>query len=262
MNITFGIPVGPSVSWTMIETLISRLHFQRIPEYEIILIGKGIPDPRIAIGGTGAEKVRVIDFDDNLKPGWITKKKNIIAAEAKYENLCIVHDYYSIPNYWYSCLLSYWEKEWDILCCQVQTYGTAERSADWLVNPEILADFIKDRPWAVEALMNAAPHENHPKYVNSLPYGVQDLWHIQYVSGGYILCKTDLLRTVPMNENMIWGDAPGEDVEWSERVIAAGGTIKFNPLQLVNVPNKKWKVTVMPNEVVEALREHYGSRPL
>jgi acyl-coenzyme A synthetase/AMP-(fatty) acid ligase len=42
-----------------------------------------------------------IPFDETQKPMWITKKKNLITQNSKYENLVFLHDYIILNNGWY-----------------------------------------------------------------------------------------------------------------------------------------------------------------
>ena len=57
--------------------------------FEIIIIGGDIT-PRIH------PNVLFIPFNEEVKPGWITRKKNIIVQEAKFDNVLLVHDYFMI----------------------------------------------------------------------------------------------------------------------------------------------------------------------
>jgi len=257
VKITYGICVGPGqYPIDTINSIQSEANsYQK--DYEILLIGENIPSIN--------KNVRVIDFDESAKPGWITRKKNLIAQEARYPTLCLMHDYFMIKKSWINGLLMAVEKHpnWSVMCNRINNLeGT--RHADWMINPRKMEELIATNPERfIPLLMGEAPHENHPKFFNALPYNVSDLHHIQYVSGGFILVKTSALLNVPINEDMVWGTPPGEDVEWSERLIANDHKIVYNEHSVTDIGKPgKWQVKQMPIEFVEELRKYYGSNPL
>ena len=257
MKITYGICVAPGSYPT--DTLASILretdHYQ--DDFEILLIGENIPDIN--------SNVRVIDFDESEKSGWITRKKNVLAQEAQYPTLVLMHDYFLLRRGWIYGLLMAVEQNpnWSVMCNRIYNLeGT--RHADWMINPQKMDKLIVTNPERfVPLLMGEAPHENHPKFVNGLPYSVSDLYHIQYVSGGFIVVKRSALLDVPMNENMVWGTPPGEDVEWSERLVANDHRIVYNKYSETDIGKPgKWQVTEMPMEFVDSLRRYYGSKTI
>lgn len=255
MDISFGICVGKNHDPVILYQVLDSIKSQGIPKYQIILIGEGLAQYR-------DEHTYLLNFDESIKPGWITRKKNLLAKSAIYANVCLLHDYVALDKDWYNGVCRYTEEvngSWKVLCNRVETLeGT--RSADWMVSPIAMDDLILYQPALASELMAAAPHENGPRYVNALPYDVTDLSHVMYVSGGFILCKKTILQNVTFNENMVWGDAPGEDVVWSAELVANGYSMEFNKYSITKIlkPNK-WHVTEMPLSVVEALREYYGS---
>ena len=44
---------------------------------------------------------RQISFDESVKNAWITKKKNIITENAKFDNIVYMHDYVLLDDKWY-----------------------------------------------------------------------------------------------------------------------------------------------------------------
>jgi hypothetical protein len=42
-----------------------------------------------------------VPFDETIKQGWITRKKNIITSLAQYENIVYMHDYIRLEEDWY-----------------------------------------------------------------------------------------------------------------------------------------------------------------
>lgn len=232
-KITFGICVGDDSPYLdrILDSIKDQL-WQIDDEYQIITL-------------TTAEAAG----------GWLPIKKNMIARQALYENLVLLHDYYKLEPDWLTFFTAYdhMHSEWDVMCGPITT-AEGKRSADWLLNPNAIDAAIKVYPELSDILMKAAPHENGPRYVSGLPYGVSDLHDLQYVSGGYIVCKRDLLLRVPMNETMQPGSA--EDVEWSERIIGLGARIKFNGWSGATIlkPNK-WAITVMPWAGIDIMRK-------
>lgn len=238
MNITYGICVGENSPY--LDTLVDSIHMM----YKMYNM--------IQYHGT-KPKYEIIKAEG---PDWLPAKKNRIADQAQYPNLCIVHDYYKFSPFWFESTLYFDQTNfWDIAACRVFT-NEGKRSADWMIDPFVIDDAIVLYPQLQDILLNCAPHENGARFVNALPYHVNDLTKFQYISGGYILCKTDVLRNTRFNESMLPGSP--EDVEWSERVLATGAILKFNPTGNMHIqkPNK-WAVTEMPMEAVEILRKLY-----
>ena len=61
-----------------INQIIDSIEIQNIPKYEIIIVGN-----------TTVSRINttIVPFDESVKSMWITKKKNLITLNAKYENL-------------------------------------------------------------------------------------------------------------------------------------------------------------------------------
>ena len=69
MHFTFGIITSVKTN-EFIPQIIKSIEKQKIPRYEIIVVGT-----------CSADGCRVIPFDEST---WITRKKNIIFQEAQY----------------------------------------------------------------------------------------------------------------------------------------------------------------------------------
>ena len=193
-RITFGI-ITSSGSNNHLCKIIESIRKQGIPQnsYEIIIVGScGIQDEL---------NLRVIPFDENKRGMWITRKKNIITSEAKYENIVYMHDYLSFADDWYNEFIMF-GTDWDICMNSIiNTDGT--RILDWMGLPD------------------------DPIYGNVLlPYGYEGSDGM-YIPGNYWVAKKSVMLEFPLNEDFTWGE--GEDIEWSKRVI--GG---FPPLWLKN----------------------------
>jgi hypothetical protein len=92
MNFTFGIITGGG-NEVMINEIIDSIEFENIPNYEIIIVGNT---------NIIRKNTRIINFDENIKTAWITKKKNIITHEAIYENIVYLGSvtYTDDPDYY------------------------------------------------------------------------------------------------------------------------------------------------------------------
>jgi hypothetical protein len=72
---TFGI-ITVYEDKARLQEIILSIRNLNIPDYEIIFVGGGDSS------GIDGEDIRIIDFDENQKPKWITRKKNIIVQNA------------------------------------------------------------------------------------------------------------------------------------------------------------------------------------
>lgn len=182
MNITFGIITDGNSDNYIIE-IIKSIEIQNIENYEILIVG----NTRI----NNKKNLRIINFDETIKRGWITKKKNIINKEAKYNIIVFMHDYIKFLPNWYNGMLKFGE-DWDI-CMNIIKNKSGERWFDWITGRA--SDEFK--VWNV-----SAPYD----YTNT---------HKMYISGTYFICKKYVLEKYPFDENRSWGEL--EDVEWSTK---------------------------------------------
>jgi hypothetical protein len=215
MNFTFGIITGGGND-NMLSHIISTIVSQNIENYEIIIVGNtNIKD-----------NVIVIPFDETVKKAWITKKKNLIAQNAKYDNLVILHDYVEFSNDWYTGFLKYISEEgdFDIISNKIINYN-GNRFRDWCLFPLFLNGDYK-----------LPKHEKATEIINSgclLPYDFKSDEKINkyiYYSGAYFIVKKHILLNYPLDERKSWGD--GEDVEWC-RSLSETFIFKFNKYSTV-----------------------------
>ena len=121
---TFGIVTGFE-DYQRLDEILKSIRALSIPEYEIILIGGGNSDFIVF-----AEDVKVVDFDESQKPRWITRKKNILVNEAKYNNIVLMHDYHVFDKDWYENFKSF-GTDWDICSCPQYLITGARNPMDW-----------------------------------------------------------------------------------------------------------------------------------
>lgn len=72
------------------------------PEPKEIIVCGPLPD-----GAPSDPRIRQIDLERQEPRGWITRKKNLIADAARYDNLCILHDRFVFPENFFSSMQRY-----------------------------------------------------------------------------------------------------------------------------------------------------------
>lgn len=259
MNFSFGVCVSEK---TTSHHLISQLRAikqaaSHLKYYETILCGHLSNEAYTEVQEIAEYfSLKYLPYEGSAdKPGHITKKKNMIADIAFFDNLCLMHDYFRIPE----DFCQHIPAKYNIYVVPIRTLEGKQHS-DWVVNPNKLQAYIDSTPGAAEDLMKVAPHENAPKYVCGVPYSMTSLIPIQYISGGFITIKTNIMRDNPFDENLFWGDA--EDLVWSEKVVPKYGLVtkafetKVQPVRIMK-PNK-WAVSRMPDSVINGLKDFYG----
>ena len=203
---TFGIITnskhhGSTDQSERLSAMIKSIQQQQIPQYEIIIVG----DYK-----TNEPFCKCIEFDETVKPAWITKKKNVIAQEAKYDNIVYLHDYIYLTNNWYRGWQEFGLDNWDI-AMNIIINNDDTRFRDWFV-------FKYDG--------NTGPHgiwqNNLPQikdclispYIPNYEYNKTEYMSI---SGSYWVVKKYVMLNEPLNEKLVWGQP--EDIEWALRVL-------------------------------------------
>jgi hypothetical protein len=183
---TFGIVTGYQ-DRSRLSQIIENIISLSIPEFEILIIGGGRNDYSYE-----HENVRFIDFDESIKPLWITRKKNLLCQEAKYENVVLMHDYHVFDSSWYENFKVF-GTDWDICSCPQYLITGARNPMDWS---------LWDKPGHGRAW--------------SLDYNDWTQTRYMYISGGFFIVKKYVILKEPLNESLGWNEE--EDVEWSLRV--------------------------------------------
>ena len=190
MEFTFGIITSGSEDEN-INIIIDSIENQQILNYEIIIIGNS---------KVSRNKTRIVLFNEEVIPKWITRKKNIITNLAKYENIVYLHDYVSLSDNWYEGFLNF-GNDFDLCMSRITNYD-GKRYRDWCL-------CIWDNP----ILMNNLGVKD-PKCI--LPYDENRFKKHMYFSGTYWVAKRKVMIEFPLNEQLVWGQ--GEDVLWSSQV--------------------------------------------
>lgn len=182
---TFGI-ITVYEDKDRLQQIIESIRALDIPNYEILFVGGGDSE------GIDGPDIRKIDFDETVKDKWITRKKNIIAEEAKYDNIVLMHDYHIFHPDWYKNFVAF-GTDWDICSCPQYLITGARNPMDWS---------LWDKPGFGRAW--------------SLNYNDWSQTQYMYISGGFFIVKRHVLLEEPLNEDLVWNQE--EDVEWSYRV--------------------------------------------
>lgn len=221
MNFTFGIITAPG-NEDRIVSIINSIDRNKIDgmhnEFEVIVIGN-IAIEDLNVTNYMKSKVRIFQFNENVKKAWITKKKNIITQNASFENIVYMHDYFYFSDDWYENMLAFGD-DWEILTNkQVNLDGS--RFRDWCLWP---GEKNGENPYA----------ENKTKCL--LPYDIKHLTKHMYLSGGYWIAKKYVMEQFPLDESLTWGQ--GEDVLWSKQV-RQKYTFKINENAVVHLAKQK-----------------------
>lgn len=185
MNFTFGIVTGGDSDH--IKDCIQSIHNLKIPNYEIIVVGKNL--------NINSFNTRFVQYNDIHPSGDISIKKNIITNISNYNNIVYLHDYISFSLDWYRGFLDY-GNEFDICMTRILNSDNT-RYRDWSL-------------WAEDG--NPILNNNH--YL--IPYDMTHLSKLMYFSGAYWIGKKSFMLDNPLDNRLPWGY--GEDVEWSKRV--------------------------------------------
>ena len=260
MDFTFGIiTAGWSGSgWRdIMMCMIDSIRRQRIPNYEIIIVGgQYIKEGRYSDIMHVKSDIVHIPFDETkmlnnidiskipylwgkdeksggLEPAWITKKKNLITKNAKYENIVFMHDYLCLTESWYQGFLKF-GNDWDVCMTKIQNIW-GQRHRDWV-------------SW------------DSPKYgVRKLiPYEDNSLETVKhtFIIGGYWVAKKSLMKKEPLNENILLGGMvyiPEEN-----KYIPCGQTIDkkqwFDDVEWSLRIREKYKYVMNPYSTVRHIR--------
>ena len=191
-SITFGICTGYTNSEHLIKC-VESIRAQNLDDYEILLIGPKPPsDLQTKLEGPDLE---FLLFDETVRPLWITKKKNLLAQQATFERLCLLHDYLTLSPDWATNLRTFESQHpWSVLAFPQQRLDGGRFWYDW-------SGF--DGPRELD---------------NRQFYDYTDWSHNDdvYISGNIFCVNRFLLLDFPFNENL--SHMGEEDLEWTKRI--------------------------------------------
>jgi hypothetical protein len=210
MNITFGFITSNTSN--LLESINSIIDLG-IPEsnFEVIIVGGINIFSHLTF-------INHIDFDENIKSAWITRKKNIIVENAKFENIVMCHDYIKFEKDWYEGFLNF-GNNWDWCICKIKNKdGTRYRDYT----------FFPYYPW-----WNDINNKCNDKCL--IPYDYPNNLKMNkfiYVSGAFYIIKKNIAIKYLLDENRIWGQ--GEDVILSMNLLNNNIILKCNPNSTVS----------------------------
>ena len=193
---TFGICSNGRAN-ERVRALIESIIKQNIPNFEVIVCG---PSPYDKV----PEYVHVVDdgeiYDKEDVRFPIGKKKMLIAKNAKYNNMFIMHDRFLFPDDWYQNMQKY-GNYFDVLTPLVQTYDGKGRLASISFINAKEGRYTSDE--AVTALANIPMGE-----IDSYRSSEYEL----YINGGLLVSKRNVYMTCPIPTYLHWVEI--EDQEW------------------------------------------------
>lgn len=211
MEFSFGITTAGNND-SMIQTIVDSIRLQKIPFYEILIIGP--------CDLSGAD-LTVLPFNESLRNAWITRKKNILAQQAKYENLVLLHDYVMFEEGWYEGFLKFGNQ---FYFCSNRIHNIdGTRFIDYAFHP-FYVTCIDER------------FENGCL----IPYSVKvpdPANRLLYISGTYYIIKRNLALALPLDEGKVWGQ--GEDLDLSFALASLGIPIQCNSYSSVKLLKDK-----------------------
>lgn len=172
-----------------LNTLISSIHSQNIPQYEIIICGP-YPTEGQPIDYTNVTILSDIVYQDDIRFS-ISAKKNLIIDAARYNNLCILHDRFELPDGWYNKMMKY-GNYFDYLCLPTLDKSGNRFGVDWMTFSFPLTQTL----WI-----------NRPIDYNKWSTDV-------IIQGGVIIGKKHLLLQYKLDERLYWGEM--EDIHFSK----------------------------------------------
>jgi hypothetical protein len=231
MDFTFGI-ITCKNSNNYIPKIIESIKKLKIPNYEILIVGESnVNDDYDVIN---------LPFDETIKPAWITKKKNIITENAKYENIVYMHDYHIFNSDWYEGYLKY-GNDFKV-CSNIILNSDGHRYRDWI--------------WyhCDEIPLGRIPNREH-----LLPYSEDRCSKWMYINGSYWVAKKEIMQEFPLDEKL--AHCESEDIVWSKQV-SSKYNFSFNPYSsvfMVKYHSHHWNVmssNVYQNYIIPFLKKH------
>lgn len=157
-----------------------------------------------------------IPFDESIKPGWITKKKNIIAEHAKTDVLCLMHDYVALSKGWRTGFEQFELENHNWLTCTNEILNEdGKRYRDWAV--------IFNDAWMNPPIDDKKPPENVAGCLLQYTNNTMGRW--QYYSGAYYVVQRHITTILPLDEDRVQGG--GEDVQWCRKLYRYYGQSAF-----------------------------------
>jgi len=218
---SFGIPTG-GTDPTALNHCVARILELGVPQTEILLCGT---PPQ---GFRYHDDVRIVGEDIPGTPLHITRKKNTLAREARFPNLCLLHDRVLLPRHFYAAVQRFGD---DFPLTGFQSFWFSghgqtlpRRYSDF---GTVAETFPPCRPAGRLSREAAAGLAFLPLYIQ---HPARCAFGQDYLTGSLYLCKRAVWLHVPQNEALYWQDH--EDMEQSFCAAAAGIPVRINPYGL------------------------------
>lgn len=187
---SFGIVTDGRKPGSVEAFVKSVLEIEGIEEDQKQILVCGPADATGALGPLSEYAVLVDQPAGFATRGWITRKKNLLVAASRHENVLIAHDRYTIPHDFLKQMETFGGDFDVVVPRQVTTAGAP--LPDWVMIGDHLG-------WSVPGWMEYGDY--HP---------------LGFVNGGVMIAKRDRLIQTRWSEMLFWGQA--EDVELSRRL--------------------------------------------
>lgn len=222
---TFGVPAGPGDA-TFLNAVVKRILEIPCRNKEILLCGR--PGKNFKY----FDKVRIIGENITAPPVQICKKKNLIAKEAKHDNLCILHARVFLPANFMEAMKKYGDY-FGFLGFQSMYFKDSWNRCLFRYSDFGKIRFLQEKSYAIvndNREVSAFTHESCPVVDgthwlfcgNPLKFGGN-----RYLTGSLYICKKSLWNFCPQDGALVWEDY--EDVEHSLRAMEKGIDIAINP---------------------------------
>ena len=223
---TFGIPAGPEDA-TLLNACVKRILELDIPNKEILLCGR--PGPNFQYW----DKVRIVGEDITAPPVQICKKKNRLAQEAKYANLCIIHDRVFLPRSFMHAVRKFGNSY------PFTAFQSLFFDDKWNMVPRRYSDFGVSTNIEAQNNLGVMRGEEQPpsKYAPAVQSVLETSGFLfanphrlskhTYPTGSLYLVKKSVWLRCPQNESLLWTEF--EDVEHADRAAAMGIPSRVNP---------------------------------
>jgi hypothetical protein len=255
---SFGIPVGPEDA-TLLNVVVKRILDLEVGDREIILCGK--PGANFAYH----DHVRIVGEDITAPPLRIAMKKNRIVQEARYENLCILHDRVFLPIDFIDAIKRFGD------FYALQTMQSIYFDDLWCMVPRRYSDaglFLRNRR-TLPVAMNRGPSDATdllalaPSLLAaSVQYGYAARNALRYragycyPTGSMYVCKRQVWQFCPQDDRLHWTEF--EDVEHGLRASDLGIPNMANPhavtQSLIGRPALSFKGSVLCEQSSGRLR--------
>ena len=227
---TFGIITDGSKEDTMNKQIDSILKL-KIPYCEIIVCGNVTKLKK-------RKKVKYIFFHPGIP--WITKQKNMICKNAKYENLVITHNRFNFDKNWYKGMKKF-GNYFEVLVCKILD-PLNRRAGDWLTYGRNIEDrwineigLLEYNDWDENGIINGSFHILKKSIWKKSPWDERKIWGMQ--EDDYLSLEFRKKGIVPrFNIHSTVYTFPERYGEWHWKY-------KFNPKKLGKIPfeiSKKW----------------------